>query len=129
MSEQILQPYKEVMSASNYIGDRAMDFLSSQLVADAYRQRLVQDLERAAVCRFLVAFVSSRGIDALGTERLARALRDPRSFGVASLSCLFGYEPLLDLQTLLREPRLKYFMDPIVTSDESQEIVLFHSKL
>jgi hypothetical protein len=106
-----------------------MDFLSSQLVGDEYRQRLTEDLVRAKVCRFLVAYVSSSGIDALGPARLARVLQDPRSFGVASLSCSCSYEPLLDLQAMLPEPRLKYFMDPLIPSDESGEIVLFHSKL
>ncbi len=106
-----------------------MDLLSSQLVGEAYRQRLREDLERASVCRFLVAYVSSSGIHAVGTEQLARALRDPRSFGIASLSCVCGYEPLLDLQASLREPRLKYFLDPLIPREDSDEIVLFHSKL
>jgi hypothetical protein len=106
-----------------------MELLSSQLVGEAYRQRLREDLERASVCRFLVAYVSSSGIRAVGIPPLVRALQDPRSFGIASLSCICGYEALLDLQASLREPRLKYFLDPLVPPEESDEIVLFHSKL
>ena len=53
-------------------------------------------------------------------------------FGVSSLTCACGYEPLLDLQSQLGESavRLKYFMDPQVRgSDEPDDITLFHSKL
>src|SRR5439155_337709 len=103
--------------------------LSNELVGDAYRERLQDDLDRAVICRFLIAYISESGIDSLGHERLARALRDPRSFGTASLSCVCGFEPLLSLQAILREQRLKYFMDPMIPREDEAEIGLFHSKI
>ena len=106
-----------------------MDFLSKELIASEYPDRLRRDLERATLCRFLVAYVSQAGLDTLGTNALLHALRDPRSFGVASLSCSCGYEPLLGLQGKLADSRLKYFMDPIVKPPDDPDITLFHSKL
>jgi hypothetical protein len=85
-----------------------MELLSNSLVSDAYLQRLQNDLDKSAVCRFFIAYVSAGGLDAIGHKRLARALQDPRSFGVASLSCSCGYKPLLSLQDMISEPRLKY---------------------
>lgn len=107
-----------------------MKLISKELVSLEYRQQLQQDLARAKVCRFLVAYVSLEGLDSIGRHLLTRALRDPRSFGVASLSCSCGYEALLKLQRDLPEPHLKYFMDPIVNEPtEPDDIALFHSKL
>ena len=84
----------------------------------------------ATVCRFLVAYVSMDGLDAIGRHLLSRALRDPRSFGVASLTCSCGFDPLIRLQRDVPEVRLKYFMDPIVREPgEPRDITLFHSKL
>ena len=107
-----------------------MQFLSKELVTLEYRQSLQRDLGQAKICRFLVAYVSGGGIDSINRPVLINALRDPRSFGVASLSCSCKYEPLLKLQDDLADVRLKYFMDPIVAeSGEPSDIALFHSKL
>ena len=107
-----------------------MKLISKELVSLEYRQQLQLDLARAKVCRFLVAYISLEGLDSIGRHLLTRALRDPQSFGVASLSCSCGYEPLLKLQRDLPELRLKYFMDPIVKEPtEPDDIALFHSKL
>jgi hypothetical protein len=110
-----------------------MQLLSSELVSLDYRDQLQQDLSRATVCRFLVAYVSLAGLDAIGRHLLTRALRDDRSFGIASLSCSCGYEPLIKLQNGLSPSpgvRLKYFMDPIVRdADDAGHLALFHSKL
>jgi hypothetical protein len=100
-----------------------------------YLEHLRQDLARATVCRFLVAYISDGGIASIGRHLLTRALRDPRSFGVGSLTCSCGYEPLLKLQRELGDSlglRLKYFMDPLVNepgSGEPGSLALFHSKL
>lgn len=107
-----------------------MKLLSKELVALDYRENLQRDLARASVCRFLVAYVSGDGMESIGRHLLNRALRDQRSFGVASLTCSCGFDPLLRLQSELPELRLKYFMDPLVKEEgEPSEISLFHSKL
>lgn len=109
-----------------------MDFLSEKLVASDYCDRLKQDMRRATVCRFLVAYVSSGGVRSIGQDELVRVLQHEDSFGVSSLTCSCGYHPLLDLQQDIgtSDIRLKYFMDPkLVKTDEPDEIVLFHSKL
>jgi hypothetical protein len=110
-----------------------MQLLSKELVSLEYRDQLRQDLAAAGVCRFLVAYVSGEGVNSIGRHLLTRALRDERSFGVASLSCTCGHEPLLRLQEELGETaglRLKYFMDPLVHErGEPSDLALFHSKL
>src|SRR4051794_1186223 len=107
-----------------------MKLLSRELVSLEYREQLQRDLAKASVCRFLVAYVSGDGIESIGRHLLTRGLRDARSFGVGSLSCSCGYEPLLRLQAEMPELRLKYFMDPLVKEEgEPSEISLLHSKL
>jgi len=107
-----------------------MKLLSKELVSLEHREQLQRDLAKAAVCRFLVAYISKDGMESIGRHLLTRALRDNRSFGVASLSCSCGYEPLLRLQSEMGQLRLKYFMDPLVRErGEPGEISLFHSKL
>jgi hypothetical protein len=107
-----------------------MKLLSKELVSLDYREQLQRDLARASVCRFLVAYISGGGVDSIGRHLLTLALRDARSFGIGSLSCSCGYEPLLRLQGEIPELRLKYFMDPLVKEEgEPSEISLFHSKL
>lgn len=106
-----------------------MDFLSDQLVSSEYRDRLKLDLQQADLCRFLVSHVSEPGLEAIGRGQLARVLENDESFGISSLSCASGYEPLLKLQHRIgaNRVRLKYFMDPMVK--DANGIVLFHSKL
>jgi hypothetical protein len=107
-----------------------MNLLSKELVSLEYRERLQRDLAKASVCRFLVAYVSTDGTNSIGRHLLNRVLRDGRSFGVASLACSCGFEPLLRLQAGLSDVRLKYVMDPLVKEEgEPSEISLFHSKL
>lgn len=108
-----------------------LTLLSSELIAEEYCRQLQRDLELARVCRFLVAYVSDEGLQRIGKSILSRALRDSRSFGVASLSCSCGFEPLTDFQAALgNDVRLKYFLDPIVRDgDAAGEITLFHSKI
>jgi hypothetical protein len=104
--------------------------LSKELVSHDYREHLQRDLAKAKVCRFLVAYISKEGMESVGRHLLNRVLRDERSFGVGSLTCSCGFEPLLRLQSELPELRLKYFMDPLVKEEgEPSEISLFHSKL
>ena len=67
-----------------------MKLLSKDLVSLEYREQLQRDLARATVCRFLVAYISDEGIETIGRHLLTRALRDPRSFGVGSLTCSCG---------------------------------------
>lgn len=107
-----------------------MKLLSKELVSLDYREHLQRDLSRATVCRFLVAYVSNEGLASIGRHLLNQALRNERSFGLASLTCSCGFEPLVRLQSELAEVRLKYFMDPLVKEDdEPSEIALFHSKV
>lgn len=107
-----------------------MNLLSEELVSHEYRNQLMRDMAKASVCRFLVAYISGEGLDSIGRHLLTRSLRHERSFGVGSLTCSCGFEPLLRLQSELPEVRLKYFMDPLVKEDgEPSEISLFHSKL
>src|SRR5258708_24527544 len=110
-----------------------MMLLSKELASLEFREQLQRDLARATVCRFLVAYISGDGMDSIGRHLLTRALRDPRSFGVGSLTCSCGYEPLLRLQAELGAAvgvRLKYFMDPLIKeADEPADLALFHSKL
>src|SRR2546423_589936 len=110
-----------------------MRFLSKGLVSLEYRDQMRQDLAKATVCRFLMAYVSLDGLDSIGRHLLTSVLRDPRSFGVASLTCSCGYEPLLKLQRELGgtvPERLRYFMDPIIKDPgEPSDLALFHSKL
>jgi hypothetical protein len=111
-----------------------MKLLSQELVSLDYRDHLRNDLARATVCRFLVAYVSIEGLESINTGPLAHAFRDPRSFGVSSLSCSCGFEPLLWLHQRLGnppQPKLKYFMDPMpdAEQEEPKKLALFHSKL
>jgi hypothetical protein len=110
-----------------------MRLLSKELVSSEYLESLRQDLSRAAVCRFLVAYISDSGLTSIGYDQLVRVLRSEESFGVGSLTCACGYEPLLRLQGRLDTSvgvRLKYFMDPLIEQpDEPTGIALFHSKL
>src|SRR5687768_15433992 len=94
-----------------------MKLLSKELVSLDYREHLQRDLARAGVCRFLVAYVSNEGLGSIGRHVLNHALRDRRSFGIASLSCSCRYGPLLQLQAELSDLRLKYFMDPLVKEE------------
>jgi hypothetical protein len=109
-----------------------MKLLSKDLVSPEYLDQLQQDLAKATVCRFLVAYVSAEGLNAIQPELLLGPMRNEKSFGIASLTCSCGYRPLITLQGALGDNniRLKYFMDPMVTgSDEPNEVSLFHSKL
>jgi hypothetical protein len=110
-----------------------MKLLSKELVSLDYTKELQRDLNKATLCRFLVAYVSLTGLNAINRPVLIKPLRDPRSFGIASLSCSCGYEPLIKLQNELgasTDVRLKYFMDPMVKDpDEPNNLSLFHSKL
>src|SRR6185436_2489065 len=109
-----------------------MKLLSKDLVSPEYLDQLRQDLAKATVCRFLVAYVSTEGLNAIQQPLLMKPLRNAKSFGIASLTCSCGYKPLTTLQRALGDKhiRLKYFMDPLVTgSDEPSEVSLFHSKL
>jgi hypothetical protein len=108
-------------------------FLSEELISTNFRASLINDFSTANVCRFLVAYVSEQGLASLG-HRLSVALRTSESFGVSSLSCICGYQPLVRLQAQLSDGehavRLKYFMDPLVRdTDEAERVTLFHSKL
>src|SRR5438046_715159 len=108
-----------------------MKLLSKELVALEYRTELQKDLARAKVCRFLIGYVSSEGINSIGRHLLLQALTDARSFGMSSLTCSCGYEPLIGLQNDLDDIRLKYFMDPLPKDRDGAnpgEITLFHSK-
>ena len=114
--------------------ERAVDmsFLSESLVDVEYPTRLKEDLKHASICRFLIAFVSTTRLNALGRTELLRVLDSPDSFGVASLSCSCGFRPLLELQGEIGDGsiRLKYFMEPMVQdTDEPEDMVLMHSKL
>ncbi len=109
-----------------------MDLFSKSLVSLEFRDQMQRDLARATVCRFIVAYVSEAGVTSIGRNLLVAALRDSRSFGVSSLTCTFGYEPLLRLQESMSDSgvRLKYFMDPLIDDgDEPKALTLFHSKL
>lgn len=111
-----------------------MNFISENLVSDQYCALLRRDMARASICRFMVAYTSNEGLHAIGWWALLKALRNPHSFGVASLSCSCGHEPLLRLQGSLGQDleslRCKYFMDPVVKDgEEPSKVSLFHSKL
>ena len=92
-----------------------MIFFNEQLLSTGYLDRLNQDLERADLCRFLVAYISKGGLQAINRPALVQALRHKQSFGISSLTCACGYQPLLKLQRDVGETnvRLKYFMDPL----------------
>src|SRR5947199_10494633 len=109
-----------------------MKLISKELVSHEYRTLLQQDMAKAAVCRFLVAYISQEGLNKINPPLLVRVLRDDRSFGVGSISCACGYEPLLNLQSELgpgSPDRLKYFMAPVVKPEGEAQISLFDSKL
>ena len=78
-----------------------MKLLSKELVSLEYRNLLRQDMAKATVCRFLVAYISQDGLNTINRPLFHKVLRDPRSFGVGSISCACSYEPLLNLQTEL----------------------------
>ncbi len=46
---------------------------------------------------FLVAYISESGGDQLGRGKLCKAFDNAHSFGVGSISCACGYEPLMEL--------------------------------
>lgn len=97
-----------------------MELLSAEPVSNDLLDRLRADLQRADILRFVVAYISTEGLNAIGIGNLLRPLRDPRSFGVSSLACNCGYEPLLTLNNDLGiDGRLKYFMEPLPEDDES----------
>ena len=106
-------------------------FFSETLTSDALVRRLQVDLRDCLMCRFLVAYVSDSGIDTIGRQLLVDALSKSGSFGISSLSCSCGLEPLIGLQEAIGGTRakLKYFMDPIVKGRGEPKLVLLHSKL
>lgn len=106
-------------------------FISEDLVSREYVDRLQADLRDCLMCRFLVAYISDAGINAIGRRLLVDALGKAGSFGVGSLSCSCGFEPLLGLQESIGGGRakLKYFMDPIVRNRNEPSLALLHSKL
>ncbi|WP_153556671.1 phospholipase D-like domain-containing protein [Roseimaritima sediminicola] len=109
-----------------------MTFFSEALIDDEYVRALRADIELADICRFLVAYISDNGLNRIGRLGLLRMLHHENSFGVGSMSCSCGFEPLLQLQGELPSDclRLKYFMDPAVRgTDEPDQLVLMHSKL
>lgn len=110
-----------------------MELFSTTLVSDDLLTSIQKDLEDAAICRFLVAYISASGLQSIGMQNLARVLTNPDSFGVGSLSCACGYQPLLLLEEEVSKKgateKLKYFMDPLVEDGESEGLSLFHSKL
>ena len=71
--------------------------LSARPVADDYRSSLRADLADARIVRFAMAYVSQEGLDGLGIPALLGALADPASFGLATLHCGCGFEPLYRL--------------------------------
>jgi hypothetical protein len=106
--------------------------LSAKPVAGDYLKILQDALDRAEFARFVVGYVSGRGIQAIGQTRLARALGHDHSFGVASLACATGFEPLIELQNEvgIKKPRIKYFLDPCVRKDRGEPVInLVHSKI
>lgn len=106
--------------------------LSAQPVAGDYLRILQQALDQAEFARFVVGYVSSRGVEAIGQKRLVQVLRNDRSFGVSSLACATGFEPLIELQKAVgtHESHLKYFLDPCKRKDRGEPVVsLVHSKL
>ena len=109
-----------------------MQLLSPLPTALEYLRRLREDLQDAKLVRFVVAYVSEPGLESIGMELLAQALKNPHSFGVASLSCSCGFQPLLKLQMHLEPERgkLKYFVDPVVLDTEGDpDLSLVHSKI
>lgn len=109
-----------------------MSLLDIPIVSDVFLNQLQADLDEAELIRFSVAYISDAGLNSIGTHRLAKVLRHEKSFGVASLTCANGYDPLYDLQQQLGDenPRLKYFMEPMVPDPETGEDVrLLHTKL
>ena len=111
-----------------------MKLNSTALVSDDLVKSLKTDLARANVCRFGIAYFSMSGLAAIDRGLLANALCNSESFGVSSMSCACGYQPLLSLsgEVAVRGgmPRLKYFMDPLVEdSGEPDNLALFHSKI
>ena len=107
--------------------------LSARPVADDYRSSLKADIAEARLVRFAMAYVSQDGLDGLGIPTLLDALTDPDSFGLATLHCGCGFEPLFRLQELLGQEtvRLKYFVDPQIGGRDLAEpsLELLHSKL
>ncbi|QDS97686.1 phospholipase D-like domain-containing protein [Adhaeretor mobilis] len=106
-------------------------FFSENLVSREFVERLQGDLRECLMCRFLVAYVSNAGICTIGRPLLVDAMSKTGSFGISSLSCSCGFDPLLDLQGAIGSSRakLKYFMDPIVRTRREPRLVLLHSKL
>lgn len=105
--------------------------LSPAPITEDYVQALRADLDGAKVLRFVMAYVTTSGLDALGVDRLAAALRGDQSLGVASLACACGFDPLLQLQERVgREPaNLRYFLDPGIADATDPNVSLLHSKL
>ena len=110
-----------------------MELLSEHPVSGEYLSRLQQDLEMAESVRFAVGYVTKRGLQAIGVERLARVLQHPDSFGVSSLTCEIGFSPLYALQAHAQVgDRLRYLMgaqDMRVLREELSGPALMHSKL
>lgn len=113
-----------------------VELLSGDPTDGEYTRRLEQDLATAELVRFVMAYVSDVGLAALGRDRLRDVLLDPRSFGVASMSCACHFSALCDLQDEVEaklgrpEVRLKYFMDlSLPGSAGAPRLTLVHSKL
>jgi hypothetical protein len=75
-----------------------MNLLSKELVSREYLHHLQRDLAQADVCRFLIAYVSTTGLNSIGLGRMTEVLQGEHSFGIASMTCRFGQELLLNLQ-------------------------------
>ena len=107
------------------------EFLTEHLTGDAFANHLRADIAECSKLRFLVAYISEAGLNVLGTSEIANALDQVGSFGISSMSCICGFEPLLGLQARLNtDGKLKYFLDPNVEKTPGDpNIVLLHSKL
>lgn len=108
----------------------ARQFFQKDLTGDGFLMQLQADLDGCKILRFLVAYISPPGIEAIGSNRLAKALKHRKSFGVTSLSCQINHEGILNLQEECGEPtKLKIFLDLKDNEKDEPKISLLHSKL
>lgn len=108
------------------------EFFSEHLVGHEFTNQLRQDIAECSMLRFLVAYVSEAGLETIGRNTLIQALNQFGSFGVSSLSCICGFEPLVLLHCQLpaSNSKLKYFLDPKISKTPGDPaLVLLHSKL
>jgi hypothetical protein len=108
------------------------DVYHKTLTGKDYLRQLHKDIEECELLRFCIAFISPNGIEVIGMEKIAEALKNEGSFGLTSLACIFSHEHLIELQDLAggqETEKLKVFFNLAKIPKDEPLLSLLHSKI